>query len=206
MPGGDEQPAGAPLPLSVYQLHPLRAALYHYSRYALRPPADLYVAVSSLPRLRDGIWRSADRRFHAQPVACAECGPQLEWRGPQEHLFGEAALDATIARLLAGDIVAVKGLGGFHLLCDAGNREAVAKLRARKHRPAKPLAVMLATTAGLDEPALTLLTSPAAPIVLLEKTQVAGLCDQIAPGLAEVGGCCRLIHCSIYFRRRWRAH
>ncbi|HGV3469681.1 TPA: carbamoyltransferase HypF, partial [Klebsiella michiganensis] len=130
----------------------------------------------------------ADRRFHAQPVACAECGPQLEWRGPQGHLFGEAALDATIARLLAGDIVAVKGLGGFHLLCDAGNCEAVAKLRARKHRPAKPLAVMLATTAGLNEPALTLLTSPAAPIVLLDKTQVAGLCDQIAPGLAEVGG------------------
>ncbi|MBS0931326.1 carbamoyltransferase HypF, partial [Klebsiella michiganensis] len=130
----------------------------------------------------------ADRRFHAQPVACAECGPQLEWRGPQGHLFGEAALDATIARLLAGDIVAVKGLGGFHLLCDAGNCEAVAKLRARKHRPAKPLAVMLATTAGLNEAALTLLTSPAAPIVLLEKTQVAGLCDQIAPGLAEVGG------------------
>jgi hydrogenase maturation protein HypF len=75
----------APLPLSVYQLHPLRAALYHYSRHALRPPADRYVAVSSLARLRGGISRSADRRFHAQPVACADCGPQLEWRGPQEH-------------------------------------------------------------------------------------------------------------------------
>ncbi|XLD03289.1 carbamoyltransferase HypF [Klebsiella oxytoca] len=130
----------------------------------------------------------ADRRFHAQPVACAECGPRLEWRGPQAHSFGEAALEAATARLMAGDIVAVKGLGGFHLLCDAGNPEAVARLRARKHRPAKPLAVMLATTAGLDEPAVTLLPSPAAPIVLLDKTQVAGLCDQIAPGLAEVGG------------------
>ncbi|MCJ2273708.1 Sua5/YciO/YrdC/YwlC family protein, partial [Klebsiella oxytoca] len=95
----------------------------------------------------------ADRRFHAQPVACAECGPRLEWRGPQAHSFGEAALEAATARLMAGDIVAVKGLGGFHLLCDAGNPEAVARLRARKHRPAKPLAVMLATTAGLDEPA-----------------------------------------------------
>lgn len=125
---------------------------------------------------------------------------------PAGHLFGEAALEAATARLLAGDIVAVKGLGGFHLLCDAGNPEAVAKLRARKHRPAKPLAVMLATTAGLSKPALTLLTSPAAPIVLLEKTQVAGLCDQIAPGLCGSRGCCHLIHCSIYFRRRWRAH
>ncbi|AWT21281.1 carbamoyltransferase HypF [Klebsiella michiganensis] len=130
----------------------------------------------------------ADRRFHAQPVACAECGPRLEWRGPKGHLFGEAALDAAIARLRAGDIVAVKGLGGFHLVCDAGNRAAVATLRARKHRPAKPLAVMLATTAGLSGPAVTLLTSPAAPIVLLDKAQVAGLCDLIAPGLAEVGG------------------
>lgn len=130
----------------------------------------------------------ADRRFHAQPVACAECGPQLEWRGEATNLFGEAALQAAIARLLAGDIVAVKGLGGFHLVCDAGNREAVATLRERKHRPAKPLAVMLPTATGLPEQALKLLTSPAAPIVLLDKAQVAGLCDQIAPGLAEVGG------------------
>lgn len=130
----------------------------------------------------------ADRRFHAQPVACAECGPQLEWRGDAGNLFGDAALETAISRLMAGDIVAVKGLGGFHLVCDAGNRDAVATLRARKHRPAKPLAVMLATTTGLPEQALKLLTSPAAPIVLLDKTQVAGLCDQIAPGLAEVGG------------------
>lgn len=129
-----------------------------------------------------------DRRFHAQPVACAGCGPRLEWRGSQARLLGEDALAAAIVRLLAGDIVAVKGLGGFHLLCDAGNSEAVAKLRARKHRPAKPLAVMLATTAGLSEQAVALLTSPAAPIVLLEKKLVTGLCDLIAPGLAEVGG------------------
>nr|WP_287858144.1 carbamoyltransferase HypF [Klebsiella sp.] len=130
----------------------------------------------------------ADRRFHAQPVACAECGPQLEWRGDAGNLFGDAALETAISRLMAGDIVAVKGLGGFHLVCDAGNLDAVATLRSRKHRPAKPLAVMLPTATGLPEQALKLLTSPAAPIVLLDKTQVAGLCDQIAPGLAEVGG------------------
>ncbi len=130
----------------------------------------------------------ADRRFHAQPVACAECGPRLEWRGAEGALFGESALDTAIARLMAGEIVAVKGLGGFHLVCDAGNRHAVATLRARKRRPAKPLAVMLATTAGLSDQAVKLLTSPAAPIVLLDKAQVDGLCDLIAPGLIDVGG------------------
>ncbi|MDT9971082.1 carbamoyltransferase HypF [Klebsiella pneumoniae] len=72
----------------------------------------------------------ADRRFHAQPVACPDCGPRLEWRAEGEALDGEAALQAAIARLAAGDIVAIKGIGGFHLACDAGNPAAVAMLRA----------------------------------------------------------------------------
>ena len=100
---------------------------------------------------------------------------------------GEAALQAAIARLAAGDIVAIKGVGGFHLACDAGNPAAVATLRARKHRPAKPLAVMLPSAAGLPADAVALMDSPAAPIVLISKAQVSGLCDEIAPGLAEVG-------------------
>ncbi|MCS5881585.1 Sua5/YciO/YrdC/YwlC family protein [Klebsiella variicola subsp. variicola] len=101
--------------------------------------------------------------------------------------------------------MAIKGIGGFHLACDAGNPTAVATLRARKHRPAKPLAVMLPSAAGLPADAAALMGSPAAPIVLIAKAQVSGLCDEIAPGLAEVGGCCRLIRCSICFCRPWRA-
>ncbi|EMB4313788.1 TPA: carbamoyltransferase HypF [Klebsiella aerogenes] len=139
------------------------------------------------PRCAAEYRQPADRRFHAQPVACADCGPQLEWRAGTLTLFAEAALQAAIARLAAGDIVAIKGIGGFHLACDAGNSESVAALRARKRRPAKPLAVMLPTATGLPAAAATLLRSPAAPIVLLAKAQVPGLCDEIAPGLAEVG-------------------
>lgn len=128
-----------------------------------------------------------DRRFHAQPVACPVCGPQLAWRKDTQQAAGEEALQAAIALLKEGGIVAVKGIGGFHLACDAGNAAAVQRLRARKHRPAKPLAVMLPGQAGLSEKAQRLLSSPAAPIVLVGKSRVHGLCEAIAPGLDEVG-------------------
>lgn len=128
-----------------------------------------------------------DRRFHAQPVACAECGPWLTWHRAGEQQEKEAALQAAVDALAAGEIVAVKGIGGFHLACDAGNPQAVARLRARKHRPAKPLAVMLANADGLPPQARALLQTPAAPIVLVDKSQVAGVCEAIAPALAEVG-------------------
>jgi hydrogenase maturation protein HypF len=129
----------------------------------------------------------ADRRFHAQPVACPECGPQLEWRGQDQTFSREAALQAAIALLDAGGVVAVKGLGGFHLVCDAQNPDAVTRLRERKHRPAKPLAVMLPSPAGLSDEAQRLLASPAAPIVLVAKKRLPELCALIAPGLDEVG-------------------
>lgn len=128
-----------------------------------------------------------DRRFHAQPVACPACGPHLAWRSADVQAEKEEALQAAVAMLKAGGIVAVKGIGGFHLACDARNSDAVAMLRARKHRPAKPLAVMLPTEKGLPEAARRLLTTPAAPIVLVDKQFVDSLCDGIAPGLAEVG-------------------
>ncbi|MEQ4450845.1 carbamoyltransferase HypF [Kosakonia sp. YIM B13605] len=128
-----------------------------------------------------------DRRFHAQPVACHECGPALEWRSGEQHAHGEAALQAAIALLTSGGIVAVKGIGGFHLACDATNQAAVMHLRARKHRPAKPLAVMLPGAEGVTAQAQRLLATPAAPIVLVDKNSVCELCEAIAPGLDEVG-------------------
>ncbi|HFJ2066857.1 TPA: carbamoyltransferase HypF [Salmonella enterica] len=128
-----------------------------------------------------------DRRFHAQPVACPSCGPHLEWRSQHERAEQEAALQAAVAQLNAGGIIAVKGLGGFHLACDARNDAAVAMLRARKHRPAKPLAVMLPTAQTLPTAARSLLTTPAAPIVLVDKQYVPSLGESIAPGLTEVG-------------------
>ncbi len=135
-----------------------------------------------------------DRRFHAEPIACPVCGPHLQFvSGNETHEGDEAALAAAVAALRAGKILAVKGVGGYHLLCDAANDEAVAELRARKPRPAKPLAVMLRDLDGLRAvahitPALEkFLASPERPIVLLPKRADSSLSAHIAPGLAEVG-------------------
>lgn len=128
-----------------------------------------------------------DRRFHAQPVACPQCGPQLAWRDDSYRASGEEALQMAVALLKSGGVVAIKGVGGFHLACDASNQAAVEHLRTRKHRPAKPLAVMLPASTDLPADARRLLFTPAAPIVLVDKASVSGLCDAIAPGLDEVG-------------------
>lgn len=138
----------------------------------------------------------ADRRFHAQPVACPDCGPQV--RATRQNgvtlAQGNAALDFAVAALQAGEIVAIKGLGGFHLACDATQQRAVMRLRERKNRPSKPLAVMLPDISWLaqcsqeDNPPLReLLSSPAAPIVLTVKSDRSPLCPAIAPELDEVG-------------------
>ena len=137
-----------------------------------------------------------DRRFHAEPVACAICGPQLVFVEPGENETSgnEAALAAAIGFLRDGYTVAVKGIGGYHLMCDAKNDEAVARLRMRKPRPFKPLAVMfpadeksLSESVALDEQSLDLLRSPQRPIVLLPKKHPECLSAQIAPGLDEIG-------------------
>ncbi|MBB1152275.1 carbamoyltransferase HypF [Amycolatopsis sp. DR6-1] len=131
----------------------------------------------------------ADRRFHAEPIACPDCGPRLSWSATR----GENALAAACAVLADGGIVAVKGLGGYQLVCDAADESAIQRLRQGKARPAKPLAVLADGVAGarrlsaVDKKAAELLTSAEAPIVLLPRRPGAPLAEGIAPGLAEVG-------------------
>jgi hydrogenase maturation protein HypF len=140
-----------------------------------------------------------DRRFHAEPVACPSCGPRVRWsasRGTGGETE-EAALSACIAALEAGRLVAVKGIGGYHLVCDAANDEAIARLRRLKPRPTKPLAVMfpLAGADGLElvrraaaptAQEAELLLSPQRPIVLVAR-RTGTLPDALAPGLSELG-------------------
>lgn len=137
----------------------------------------------------------ADRRFHAQPNACPVCGPRLAWWRPtgQALAEGEAALQAAVQALRDGRIVAVKGLGGFHLVCDARRPEVVQTLRARKHREEKPFAVMVpdletAHALGrLTDAETALLQNPAAPIVLVDRRDGTNLADAVAPGNPTLG-------------------
>ncbi|USX54494.1 carbamoyltransferase HypF [Lentzea sp. HUAS12] len=111
----------------------------------------------------------ADRRFHAEPVACPACGPRLRWG----DATGEEALGLAVAAVRRGGVVAVKGVGGYQLVCAAADEDAVIRLRELKHRPRKPLAVMVRDLgearelSDVDAEAAALLRSPAAPIVVL---------------------------------------
>lgn len=131
----------------------------------------------------------ADRRFHAQPVACPACGPRL-WLEVAGQAVSGNAIHLAADLLAQGKIIAVKGLGGFHLACDARNPTALSTLRARKHRPGKPFALMataamaadLCTASAAD---LALLHDPAAPVVLMPSRQT--LPDAVAPGMTTLG-------------------
>ncbi|MEL6519282.1 MAG: Sua5/YciO/YrdC/YwlC family protein, partial [Pseudomonadota bacterium] len=131
-----------------------------------------------------------NRRFHAQPVACPACGPRVWLEAGGAMLPGDALAEAA-ARLLEGEILAVKGLGGFHLACDATNADAVALLRARKRRPGKPFALMgtlgmIQRYAAPSASDRALLQDSAAPIVLLDKAG-EDLPDVVAPGQGALG-------------------
>lgn len=141
-----------------------------------------------------------DRRYHAQPLACSACGPSLTFRRPgfADVTENEAALSACVEGLRTGWIVAVKGVGGYHLLCDATQALPVKRLRQRKIRPDKPLAVLLPwrgehglelveQLADLRDSEKQRLCSPLRPIVLVKKQLNSTLTEAIAPDLGELG-------------------
>jgi hydrogenase maturation protein HypF len=166
-------------------------------------PVTTMAAFAMCPSCRSEYADPADRRYHAQPIACHDCGPTLrvlDGRGiplvpasANRRRTSEEALALAVQALRAGAIVAIKGIGGYHLACDAANAVAVAELRRRKHRPDQPFALM---AAGLDvvarvvevpDGAAAVLTSPERPIVLLPRVPAAPVADAVAPGLDELG-------------------
>ena len=158
-----------------------------------------------------------DRRFHAQPIACPVCGPRVwlenadeqmvaathlsPFKGEAGKVMGETqsnpqaidAIDSACTLLERGHIVAIKGLGGFQLACDAGNESAVARLRQRKQRERKPLALMardldiVRRYCTLSDTEAALLHSPAAPIVILETSNLNQVAAEVAPGVTTLG-------------------
>jgi hydrogenase maturation protein HypF len=146
----------------------------------------------------------ADRRFHAEPIACPVCGPSLSFQqGDTRFDNNEEALTHAVEQLNDGKIIAVKGIGGYHLMCDASNEEAVKRLRDKKTRPHKPLAIMFPSPVDapfssvehsviLNDTEKAFLSQPARPILLAQKKLAQNyieptLSDQVAPGLNEVG-------------------
>ncbi len=140
-----------------------------------------------------------DRRFHARPTACPSCGPhawleRLADGGTEpRHLTGCDAVETARDLLQGGSIIAIKGLGGFHLACDACNEDAVARLRGRKRRYEKPFALMardlhvIHQYCAVDSQEKALLKSAAAPIVILPATGPDRVAEAVAPGYATLG-------------------
>ncbi|MCP5103063.1 MAG: carbamoyltransferase HypF, partial [bacterium] len=134
-----------------------------------------------------------DRRYHAQPVCCYECGPTLYFHGPEgETGIVDDSLELISQKIREGNIVAIKGLGGYHLACKASDEAAVVRLRELKGRETKPFALMGTMETILEytfvsEREKTLLLSPAAPILLLKRKKSDGIAQSVAPGLGELG-------------------
>lgn len=137
-----------------------------------------------------------DRRHHSETNSCPACGPRLWFTNAGGSVCGlgaDEAITAAAALLLSGGVLAVRGLGGFHLACDATSDPAVALLRARKHREAKPLAVMVRTLeearalVALSPGEEALLTSAARPIVLADRVPAPSIAGSVAPGLGQLG-------------------
>ncbi|TNF45472.1 MAG: carbamoyltransferase HypF, partial [Epsilonproteobacteria bacterium] len=136
-----------------------------------------------------------DRRYHAQPIGCYDCGPTLRlYRGNELLTVSRDKIIETSVKLIEeGNILAIKGVGGYHLVCDATNDSAVLRLRERKKRPSKPYAVMVSditsarSLAYISEQEETLLTSYERPIVLLDSKKDVVISEHVAPNLSRIG-------------------
>lgn len=198
-----------------HELHDARDRRYRYPFINCTQCGPRYTLIESLPYDRPNTSMAefplcaacereyrdpADRRFHAEPVACPQCGPALAFEVNGKATVGETrdALTAAVGAIREGDVVAVKGIGGYHLVCNASDPAAVEKLRRRKQRPDKPLAVMFPTEGPdglelmrryvtLQDLEADLVAGPIRPIVLATRKADCGLADNIAPGLAEIG-------------------
>ena len=157
-------------------------------------PATTMAGFAMCPACRREYEDPLDRRFHAQPVACPDCGPRVRLLDPGGGpAVGDGAIGAAARALVEGRIVAVKGLGGYHLACDATSPVAVRLLRERKKRDEKPFAVMVSTLDGaravadLDPAEERLLASVERPILLVRQRHGSGLAPEVAPGNPLVG-------------------
>ncbi|ATL92632.1 carbamoyltransferase HypF [Aeromonas sp. CU5] len=169
-------------------------------------PHTAMAGFAMCPRCAAAYENPLDRRYHAQPVSCPECGPHLSWRSGHGDALAERedALQIAARALQAGALIAVKGMGGYHLICDALNEQSVARLRTLKRRARKPLAVMMGSLAEAklhvtgSEEEWQLLASQARPITLLHKRKnddrlsepqltTAPLAEGIAPGIPYLG-------------------
>ncbi|WDL80948.1 carbamoyltransferase HypF [Aeromonas bestiarum] len=169
-------------------------------------PHTAMAGFAMCPRCAAAYENPLDRRYHAQPVSCPECGPHLSWRTGKGDALAERdhALQMAARALQAGALIAVKGMGGYHLICDARSESAVARLRQLKRRERKPLAVMMGSLAEArlhvtgSEEEWNLLASQARPITLLRKRTkddrpsesqhtAAPLAEGIAPGIPYLG-------------------
>jgi hydrogenase maturation protein HypF len=136
----------------------------------------------------------ANRRYHAQPVSCPKCGPRI-WLEIGDEVVNdqEEALRRVRNLIASGEIVAIKGLGGFHIACDANNTDAVGKLRERKMRPDKPFALMMADVEAvmrncwIDTYELQILKNQTRPILLLQRRATAEIAENVAPGQSTLG-------------------
>ena len=157
-------------------------------------PATTMSAFTMCERCAAEYHDPANRRFHAQPIACPHCGPSLWFAAHADRVDGsDAALGATQQALAAGAVVAIKGIGGYHLACRVDDEAVVAALRTRKARGAKPLAMLVRDLdvarryAHIDDTEAAVLSSAARPIVLLRRRRGAPVADAVAPGSPLVG-------------------